>query len=104
MEKIIEDRKAGEEAEQPSDRSRWIAALSYLAFLCFLSLWQARKDPYIGFHARQGFLLLLAECVAVVVIVIFDLAIGKLRFIGLIMIGVLQIVTGLGALTLSVVG
>ncbi|UCF05428.1 MAG: hypothetical protein JSV33_16205 [bacterium] len=93
-----------EEAGRPSDRSRWIAAISYLVFFCFLSLWKSQKDPFIKFHARQGFLLLLAECVAIVVIIIFDITIGKLRLIGLVIVGLLQLITGLGALTLSVIG
>jgi len=95
---------AGEEEEQPSDRSRWIAALSYLTFLCFFSLWRAGNDPFIRFHAKQGFLLLLAECIAIVVTVIFGITIGKLRFIGLILISLIQLITALGALTLAVVG
>lgn len=88
----------------PSDRSRWIAALSYLAFLCFFSLLKSKHDDYIRYHARQGFLLLLAECVAAATILVLELTIGRVRFIGFVIVLVLQLVTGLGALTLSVVG
>ena len=106
MKKIEETDEAGtlEEAEKPSDGSRWIAAVGYIVFICFFSLWRSRKDPFIAFHAKQGFLLLLAECVALVVILIFDVAIGRLRLFGVIMVGLMQLVVGLGALTLSVVG
>ena len=90
--------------EQPSDRSRWTAAVSYLAFLCFFSLWKSKHDDYVRYHARQGFLLLLAECVAVVTIVVLELTVGRVRFIGFVVVLMLQLVTGLGALTLSVVG
>jgi len=88
----------------PSDRSRWIAALSYLAFLCFFSLWRSKEDGYIRYHARQGFLLLLAECVSIVSIIILEVTLGRVRFIGFVVVLILQLVTGLGALTLSVVG
>lgn len=90
--------------EQPSDRSRWTAAVSYLAFLCFFALWKSKHDDYVRYHARQGFLLLLAECVAIVTIVVLELTIGRVRFIGFVVVLILQLVTGLGALTLSVVG
>ena len=90
--------------EQPADRSRWTAALSYVAFLCFFSLWKYKHDDYVRYHARQGFLLLLAECVAIVTIVVLELTIGRVRFIGFVVVLMLQLVTGLGGLTLSVVG
>jgi fumarate reductase subunit D len=94
----------GEERLQPSDRSRWVASVSYLAFLCFLSLLRSKDDPFIQYHARQGFLLLLAECVAIVTIIILEVTLGRVRFVGFIVVLILQLITGLGALTLSVVG
>ena len=96
----------GEEVEPqpPSDRSRWIAAVGYVVFLCFFSLWRAGNDPFIRYHARQGFLLFLAECVVIVLTIILDMTIGKLRFFGMVLIGLFQLVVGLGALTLSVLG
>jgi fumarate reductase subunit D len=104
MEKPTINHDAGGNTVSPSDRSRWIAALSYITFFCFIPLWKAGKDPFIRFHAKQGFLLFFAECVTIIVIVILEITIGKLRFIGLILVGLLQLVTGLGALTLSVLG
>jgi uncharacterized membrane protein len=95
----------GEEAEaSPSERSRWIAAVSYLAFLCFFSLWRSKDDPFIKYHARQGFLLLLGECVVIVATLILEVTIGKLRLVGLLVIGLFWLAAGLTALTLSVVG
>ena len=93
-----------EGAHVPSDRSRWIASLSYLTFLCFFSLWRSKDDGYIKYHARQGFLLLLAECVSIVAIIILEVTLGRVRFIGFVVVLILQLVTGLGGLTLSVVG
>lgn len=93
-----------EEGQHPSDRSRWIAAISYVVFLCFVSLWRAGHDPFIRYHARQGFLLFLAECVVIVITIILDLTIGKLRFFGMVVIGLFQLIVGLGALMLSVLG
>ncbi len=89
---------------EPTERSRWVAAVSYIMFFCFLSLWQSRNDPFVKYHARQGFLLLLGECIILVMTIILDLTIGRLRFIGVVIVGLIQLVAGLGALTLSVLG
>ena len=78
---------SGEElTESPSERSRWIAAVSYLTFLCFFSLWRSKDDPFIRYHARQGFLLLLGECVIVAATLILEVTIGKLRLVGMLVI------------------
>jgi fumarate reductase subunit D len=95
---------AEDRAASPSERSRWIAATSYLAFLCFFSLWRSKDDPFIRYHARQGFLLLLGECVVIVATLILEVTIGKLKLIGMLVIVLFRLVVGLGALTLSVVG
>ncbi|MBN2071230.1 MAG: hypothetical protein JW814_07205 [Candidatus Krumholzibacteriota bacterium] len=88
----------------PTDRARWISAISYVTFFCFLSLWKSKNDPFVKYHARQGFLLLLAECIILILAVILDLTIGRLRFVGVLIVGLVQLVAGLGALTLSVLG
>ncbi len=92
------------ERDMPSEPSRWIAAMGYVTFFCFWSLWKAGDDQFVRYHARQGFLLLLAECIILVLTVILDSTIGRLRFVGVLIVGLLQLVSGLGALTLSVVG
>lgn len=96
--------EAGAEGQRPSDRARWTAALGYIVFLCFVSLWKSRGDPFVRFHSRQGFLLFVAECVALILIFVLDATVGRLRFIGFVVVGLLQLIAGLGALTLSVVG
>ena len=87
-----------------ADHERWYSAIGYLFFFCFLSLWKARESSYIRFHSRQAFLLFLAECVSFFVIVIVDNTIGRLPFLGLLIVIVLQIVVYLSALFLSVMG
>lgn len=93
-----------EEGLIPSDQSRWMAAMSYVTFFCFWSLWKAGEDRFVKYHARQGVLLLLAECIILVMTVILDSTIGRLKFIGVLLVGIIQLAAGLGALTLSVVG
>jgi uncharacterized membrane protein len=94
------------ESEQvsPSDHERWYAALGYLFFLCFLALWKARESRFVRFHARQAFLLFLSECVAFLAIVIIDRTVGRLPFLGLIVVVIAQVFVYLTALFLSVMG
>jgi uncharacterized membrane protein len=101
---LVKAPPGGEEEPSPSERSRWIAAISYLTFLCFFSLWRSKDDPFIKYHARQGFLLLLGECVVLLATLILEVTIGKLRLVGMLVIGLFRLAAGLGALTLSVVG
>lgn len=88
----------------PPERSRWIAAVGYLAFVCFLAMRHSRKDPFVRFHASQAFLLFLAECAALAVGIILSRTVGEIRIIGLIVVGLFELIAGLGALALSAVG
>lgn len=101
--KTIDERGEVPEAK-PSDRSRWIAAVGYVAFVCFFSLWHARKDPFIRAHASQAVLLFIAECAAIAVAVILGSTIGRIKIAGLIAVGLFGLVTGLAALILTLAG
>ncbi len=87
-----------------ADHERWYAAIGYLFFLCFLSLWKGRESDFVRFHSRQAFLLFLAECVGLVVLVLVDQTIGRVPFLGLFVVILLQSVVYLSALFLSVTG
>ena len=43
---------------------KWQAALAYLPLVCLIPLFLNRDDPFIQRHAKQGFILFLAEMVA----------------------------------------
>ena len=87
-----------------ADHERWYAAISYLFFFCFFGLWKARESAFIRFHSRQAFLLFLGELVSLIVIMILDRTVGRLPFLGLLIVILLQIVVYLAALFLSVMG
>jgi len=92
------------ERTTPTDHERWYAAVGYLFFLCFLSLWKSRQSPFVRFHARQAFLLFLSECVAFIVLIVIDRTVGRLPFVGLILVVIAQVFVYLAALFLSVTG
>jgi len=87
-----------------ADHERWYAAISYLFFFCFFGLWKARESEFIRFHSRQAFLLFLAEVVSLLAIIILDQTLGRLPFLGLLVVILLQIVVYVVALFLSVMG
>ena len=92
------------EAEKPTERARWIAAVSYIAFVSLLSLQRSRRDTFIRYHASQGFLLFIAECAALAITIVLYLTVGRIKIIGFVVVGIFEIVVGLGVLTLSAIG
>lgn len=88
----------------PAESDRWYAAIGYLFIFCFVALWKGRDSEFVRFHARQAFLLFLSECVAFALIVVIDHTIGRLPFLGLLVVVLAQIVFYLAALFLSVMG
>lgn len=87
-----------------ADHERWYAAVAYLFFACFLSLRKGRESDFVRFHARQGVLLFFAECAALAAILVVDRTIGRVPFLGLLVVIVLQVAVYLSALLLSVMG
>ena len=87
-----------------ADSERWYAAIGYVFFLCFLSLRKGRDSEFVRFHARQAFVLFVAECMGLAAILIVDQTIGRVPFLGLLVVIVLQIAVYLSALFLVVMG
>jgi uncharacterized membrane protein len=101
--------KAKETQEYPAetylaDHERWYAAIGYIFFLCFFSMWKGKESAFVRYHARQAFLLFLAECVAFILLVIIDRTVGRLPFLGLLIVILCQIFVYLLSLFLSVMG
>ena len=89
---------------KPSDRARWVAAVGYIGFVCFFSLWSARKDSFVRSHASQGVLLFVAECAGLLIGVILLATVGQIKIIGLVIVGFFELIAGLAALMLSLAG
>lgn len=88
----------------PNEAQRWFAAVGYLFFLCFVAMWKGKDSPFVRFHARQAFLLFISECVAFALIVLIDHTLGRLPFLGLLIVVLAQIFVYLTAMFLSVMG
>ncbi len=83
---------------------RWSGAISYAAAVCLLPYFLLSDRPFVLFHAKQGLLLFLLELVGGLVIWILDITIGRIPFLGILVVGLLQLVFLLLALALSVLG
>jgi len=64
------------------ERGRLLAAVAYLPGLCFLGLLGAPDNAYIGFHARQGFLLFALEATLAIFFTIYDGTLGRIPYVG----------------------
>jgi uncharacterized membrane protein len=87
-----------------ADHERWYAAIGYLFVLCFLSLSKGKESDFVRFHSRQAFLLFVAECVGLLVLVLVDQTIGRIPFLGFLIMVLLQTAVYLSALFFSVTG
>lgn len=98
---------APERAAEPSDTSRWLAALAYAFVAAAFVIYEARRRPpdeYLRFHARQGFVLFFAEFAMLVVSMILNATIGKIDVVGFVVTVTWNLCWGLGAVGISVMG
>ncbi len=87
-----------------TDRERWYAAVGYVFVMCFFSLLKARESDFVRFHSRQAFLLFLAECAGLLAVLIVDRTIGRIPFLGLLVVVIVQAAVYISALFFSVAG
>lgn len=86
------------------ERGRLLAAVAYLPGLCFVGLIGAPENRYVGFHARQGFLLFLLEVIACVALAIYDASLGRIPLLGFLIGAVVRFVLGFGFLAATIYG
>jgi uncharacterized membrane protein len=58
------------ETESPNLIARFLSAICYLTIFCSIPLILKTKNDYVGFHARQGLVLLLTEVFFVLLFII----------------------------------
>ena len=90
-----------------SDASRWLAALSYAFVVVIFVLYESKRRPpdaYVRFHAQQGFVLFFVEIVLVVVTTLMGYTVGKLEVAGALIMVTWELIFGLLAVGVSVMG
>jgi uncharacterized membrane protein len=86
------------------ERGRLLAAIAYLPGLCFIGLLGMPENPFVAFHARQGFLLLCLEVVVWLALWIFDASLGRIPVAGFLIGAILHFVCGIALLGATVYG
>lgn len=89
---------------QEVESGRLLAAVAYLPALCFVGLMTAPENRYVGFHARQGFLLFLLEVVAWIAVAIFEGSIGRIPVLGFLLGAAIRFSLGFAFLAATVYG
>ncbi len=97
----------GESRPEIPDVSLWLAALAYAFVLAVFVLYEARRRPpdeHVRFHARQGFVLFFVEFVLLVVSMILNHTVGRMEYVGFVFMTTWNLVLGLLAVGVSVMG
>lgn len=92
---------------EPSDTSRWLAAMSYAFVVAVFVILEARRRPvddYVRFHARQGFVLFFVEFALLVVTMILKATVGQIDVAGAVFMITWNLCVGLAAVGVSVMG
>ena len=85
-------------------RGRLLASIAYLPGLGFIGLLGVPENRYVGFHARQGFLLLLLEVLVGVALAIYDGSLGRIPVVGFLVGAVLKFTLWMSLLLLTAYG
>ena len=83
---------------------RILAAVAYLPALCFVAFAAAPTNRYVRFHARQGLLLFGAEVTAWIALWILDVSVGRIPFLGILVMAAVRLAVGLVLLGATVYG
>jgi uncharacterized membrane protein len=83
---------------------RLLAAVAYLPGLFVIGLMTAPENRYVGFHSRQGFLLLTVEIAAWIAIAIYDASLGRIPLVGFLVGAVVKFAAGMTLLAATAYG
>ena len=83
---------------------RILAAVAYLPALCFVGFAAATDNRYVRFHARQGLLLFAVEVAAWVGLWIVDVSVGRIPFLGVVLVAATRLAVGLALLGVTAYG
>ena len=87
-----------------NNRDRWLSAIGYLSFLVAIPLFTKRKSPFLARHTRQAFALFFTELAGLVFLYIIDSTLGRIAFLGILILIILKLVLFLFFFSISVLG
>jgi uncharacterized membrane protein len=90
---------------EPTVTERWWGASCYVSALVVLPILMVEnKGEFLARHCRQGFTLLAAEVVLLLVLGIVDASLGRIPLIGMLLSVILHLVGLLTCLGISALG
>jgi uncharacterized membrane protein len=95
---------SSDRADRDVETGRLLAAVAYLPGLSLIGLLGVPENRYVGFHARQGFLLWMVEIVAWIGLAIYDQSLGRIPVLGFLVGAVVKFAVGSGLLAATVYG
>jgi uncharacterized membrane protein len=88
----------------PDSVDRWMGAIAYVTVFCFVPYLLRPEHPHPRFHAKQGILLLFLEVVAGLALWVIEITIGRIPFLGLLILVIARLAVWLPILGLAVLG
>jgi uncharacterized membrane protein len=61
-----------------SERSKILAAIGYIPFLCFIPIFAGRDDEYSQFHGKQSLVLLIAYIIVSIALWLISIVFGNI--------------------------
>ncbi|MBS4015383.1 MAG: hypothetical protein KGZ86_02995 [Candidatus Latescibacteria bacterium] len=61
-----------------NERSKILAAIGYIPFLCFIPIFAARDDEYSQFHGKQSLVLLIAYIIVSIALWLISIVFGNI--------------------------
>lgn len=90
--------------ESPEAGERWSAAIAYASVLCLIPYFFQGDRPFPLYHAKQGILLFLLEILSALFLWILESTVGRIPFLGLVLLILVRIALFLPLLGLVVLG
>lgn len=100
----MEERGPVKQECSPDSTERWSAALAYVAILCWLPYFLHGDRPFPRYHAKQGILLFILEILCGLILLIFEATLGRIPFLGLVLMILLRLALFFPILGLAVLG
>lgn len=88
----------------PDSADRWMGAIAYVTVFCFVPYLLRPDHPFPRFHAKQGILLLFLEVVAGLALWVIEITIGRIPFLGLLVLILARLAVWLPILGLAILG
>jgi uncharacterized membrane protein len=90
------------ESKRAQEKGRLHAIVAYIPFLCFIALFSNESDEFTRMHGRQGFMLLIVEIIAMIMLLPIGTFFWKLVLLACLIISVTGIIAAFSGKSFSI--